>query len=119
MIKRLTNINPLQAGKVLAALYFGISLLFIPFFLVAILVSSFAAHAQPGFHADPVPAIAGVGVVFLIFVPLFYAILGFVGGALGALIYNLVAKFTGGLEMTFVDVAPSLPVASHGDYLPR
>jgi hypothetical protein len=38
--------------------------------------------------------------VFLIFLPIIYAVIGFIGGVITALIYNLVAKWTGGIEFT-------------------
>jgi Ca2+/Na+ antiporter len=41
--------------------------------------------------------IFGVGAI--IFLPIFYGVLGFIFGALFALIYNLVAKWFGGIEI--------------------
>ena len=38
------------------------------------------------------------GIAALIGFPIFYGILGFVGGAIVSLIYNLVAKYIGGIE---------------------
>ncbi len=40
----------------------------------------------------------------LIIFPIVYGIIGFVAGAITALIYNLVAKFTGGIEATVTEV---------------
>ena len=37
----------------------------------------------------------------IIFLPIFYGILGFVAGGTTAWIYNLVAKYIGGLELDF------------------
>jgi len=45
----------------------------------------------------------GLG-AFVIF-PIFYAILGFLCGLLTAFIYNLVARYSGGLELEFVQPA--------------
>lgn len=42
-----------------------------------------------------------VGVVVLIGAPLGYGLFGFIGGLLNAVIYNLVAGITGGLELEF------------------
>ena len=117
MIKRLTRVDPFQAGKVLAALYLGLSLIFVPFFLLMTLVGS--SFSQQSLSHSPQPPWAGMGLVFCLAIPVFYTVIGFVGGALGALIYNLVAKLTGGLELTFVDVAPGLPASPAGSYLPR
>jgi hypothetical protein len=41
----------------------------------------------------------GLGIGFAILVPLIYAVMGFVSGAIGALIYNLVASWIGGIEV--------------------
>jgi hypothetical protein len=40
-----------------------------------------------------------------IFMPIFYGIMGFVVGAIGALLYNLVANWVGGIEME-VEISP-------------
>jgi hypothetical protein len=36
---------------------------------------------------------------FALCMPIFYAVLGFVGGVIGAAIYNLAAKVVGGIEV--------------------
>lgn len=41
----------------------------------------------------------GIGVVMMIMIPIFYGVIGFIGGAIGALIYNAVAGFVGGLKI--------------------
>ncbi len=40
-----------------------------------------------------------LGVLAIIILPIFYGILGFVFGAIGALLYNLFAKWLGGIEV--------------------
>ena len=40
-----------------------------------------------------------VGILFMIGVPLFYGVIGFVAGAIGALIYNGVAGIVGGVKL--------------------
>ncbi len=90
--RRIKRITPLQLGKMLAILYGIMGLLFMPFFL---LMAAFASHAptqqRVGFMA--------LGMGFALFFPLIYAAMGFIFGALGALIYNLVAKWVGGIEV--------------------
>jgi hypothetical protein len=53
-------------------------------------------------------AAGGVGVVWgivgLIFFPIFYGIVSFVAGAIGALLYNLCAGFIGGVEIEVENV---------------
>lgn len=41
----------------------------------------------------------GFGIAAIIIVPLIYGIVGFLGGGLSALIFNLIAKITGGLKI--------------------
>lgn len=40
-----------------------------------------------------------VGILAMIGIPIFYAIMGFIGGAIGALLYNLFAGIVGGIEI--------------------
>lgn len=48
-----------------------------------------------------------IGLVIMIAVPVFYGILGFVGGAIGALVYNLAAGVVGGVRFELEGVAPA------------
>ena len=84
MIQRIVRIAPLQAGKVSAILYGMISLFFVPFLVL------------PGFlgskNAMPVW-------VPLLFIPL-YVIAGFLISVLMAWLYNLIAGWVGGIEIT-------------------
>ena len=43
------------------------------------------------------PAIFGVGAIVI--APIVYGIMGFIGGLIGAVLYNLLAGFVGGIEM--------------------
>lgn len=97
MKKQLTNISPLRAGIVLGVLYGLLGLIFVPFFLLA---------AVFGGRSGGAPAAFG-GVFFAILFPVFYAVAGFIGGIIAAAIYNLVAKWTGGLEFEVKDVSPA------------
>lgn len=42
---------------------------------------------------------AGMGVIGLVLFPIMYAVFGFIGGAIYALIFNLAARITGGLQI--------------------
>ena len=95
MIKRLKKITPLQSGKMLAVVYGLGSLLFVPFFLLAGLFASFAPKSQ---GAPPMPGFLGFGMVFILLAPVLYVFMGFITGIIGAYIYNLVAKWIGGIE---------------------
>ena len=48
-----------------------------------------------------------IGLVIMIAVPVFYGILGFVGGAIGALVYNLAAGIVGGVRFELESAAPA------------
>ena len=48
-----------------------------------------------------------IGLVIMIAVPVFYGILGFVGGAIGALVSNLAAGVVGGVRFELEGVAPA------------
>jgi hypothetical protein len=44
-------------------------------------------------------AAGGIGILAVIFFPILYGIIGFIAGAIGALIYNFAAGFMGGIEL--------------------
>jgi hypothetical protein len=88
MKKQVVNVSAMQAAKVSAVLYFVCSLPLL--LLVAVPVLS-------GQHAFPA--------VFLILMPVLYAVIGFVATLIVAWIYNLVAARIGGFEFTTVEVA--------------
>jgi hypothetical protein len=50
-------------------------------------------------NAPPSGFVAGLGVLALVLFPILYAIVGFIAGAFTAAVYNLVAKWTGGVEI--------------------
>lgn len=90
--RRIKRFEPLQLGKMLAVLYGIMGLLFIPFFLIMSMISTQLPPEQRA-------GMMGVGIGFALFMPIIYAVMGFVFGLLGAVIYNLVAKWVGGIEV--------------------
>ncbi|MBC5829419.1 MAG: DUF3566 domain-containing protein [Candidatus Eremiobacteraeota bacterium] len=48
----------------------------------------------------------------LIFLPIVYAVLGFIGGMITAFLYNLVARWTGGVEVTLDSAVPAVSGAT-------
>ena len=101
---KLKRIAPLQAGKILGVFYALISLLFVPFMLVFVAIGSLVSRNQPG--AAPFPLMFGMGIGFMLFLPVLYGICGFIFGALSAWIYNLLAKWLGGFELEFEQSSP-------------
>ena len=89
MEKELKRIAVLQTGKMLAILYGFLGLLMLPFMLIVCLVSV----ANQG--AEGLLMMAPMAIMIV-----FYPIMGFVGGILLAALYNLVAKWVGGLRFT-------------------
>ena len=63
-----------------------------------------------------------IGLVMMIAIPVFYGIIGFIGGIIGALVYNVAAGVVGGLELeienmdTGTSYAP--PAPNWGDQPP-
>ncbi len=101
MVTRFRSINPVQLGVVSGVMYALMGL------LIALLMMPFLAlMAAVGANHSNFPA-AGMfgGVVGLLIVPILYGVLGFIGGIISALIYNLVASWTGGIEVTMTHVA--------------
>lgn len=90
MKKQLTHISVLQSSKVVAALYFVITL---PFAVILLFVGIFGG---------------GFGMAIgALFAPFLYAIVGFIVFAILSWVYNLVAARIGGIEVTVTDLPAS------------
>lgn len=90
MKKQIVRISSLQTAKVFALLYFVIS-------IPLVVIMAIATMASPAPHKPPVS--------FLILMPFFYLIFGFIFTIIGAWIYNLIAKWVGGIEYTSVELS--------------
>jgi hypothetical protein len=91
---RLRSINPVHLGLILGITYALISLLFV---LIAASFGTMMGGMMPGalgMHPQ------GFGFGWLVFAPVLYFIAGFLSGLIGAAIFNLVASWIGGLEIT-------------------
>ena len=90
------RIGVLSCGKVLGILYGFFGLIFGAIFSLFAVVGGLAgaANNQP-------EALFGLffGVGAVIFVPVFYGVMGFLSGLLTAAVYNVIASVAGGLEL--------------------
>ena len=98
MKRTIKRIAPLQAGKMMGVLYACMGLIFLPIFMLAAAAGVFAQHTQ-GAQAAPAAAVAGIMFGMGIFMPVIYGVMGFVFGVIGAAIYNLIARWIGGIEV--------------------
>jgi|SRR5450631_1810530 hypothetical protein len=97
-MQRIRSVGVLSCAKMLGILYGCMGLLFIPFALVGGLATMATQQATGGNGA--VGAISGAVLLVLgILAPFLYGAMGFVFGAIGAWIYNLIAKRLGGIEI--------------------
>jgi hypothetical protein len=101
MKRTIKRIAPLQTGKMLGVLYACLGLIFLPIFMLAGAAGAFAQHSQGTGASPTAPAAAVAGIMFGmgILMPVIYGVMGFIGGVLGAAVYNLVARWIGGIEL--------------------
>jgi hypothetical protein len=93
LAKRISRIAPWSAGRLFAVIYFFFSLLFVIPMALIWTYAPIPAASKPPF---------GPGILVLF--PFIYAGAGLLFVALACAIYNLAAKFVGGLEVSVVDV---------------
>ena len=89
------KVGVVSVAKILAALYAGMGLLIGGVFALISLVSAGWMAGQDG--PAWLGAVFGVGAVVLL--PIFYGLLGLIGGAIMAALYNLFAGMVGGIEL--------------------
>lgn len=85
------KIDPLSAGKVLGLIYALISL------VVGLFLSMIAIFGIAAGGGDAVLGGLATGLGAVIMLPLVYGVLGFIGGVIGAFLYNVVASMAGGI----------------------
>lgn len=101
---RIRRFSVLRTATVAAAMYFIITAIFaIPLALIA--------SAMPSTYTDQFGRTYQVSIspLFVLIIPFVYAGLGWVFTALACLIYNLAARFTGGIQFEAVAVTPAPP----------
>jgi hypothetical protein len=90
------SVGVMSVAKIMGLIYGCTGLLAAPFFLLVGLLSSFANHGRSS--AAGIFGM-GLGVVIAIFIPVIYGVMGFVMGAISALLYNAFAGWVGGIEL--------------------
>eukprot|EP00903_Cladosiphon_okamuranus_P004069 g4067.t1 len=99
--KRILSVSVVQAGLVLGGLYGLISVIISVFLLLFGLIAALVGAGA----GDATAAVGGaVGmIVIAVIIPFIYGAMGFVCGIIVAAVYNLIAKMTGGIEVTVVE----------------
>jgi len=92
---RLRSVNPLQFGLVLGLIYALLG------FIFALLYALFGAAFLSAMHAGYPGAMPMMGIGLVIAAPIFYFVAGFLVGLVTGALFNLVAGWIGGLEVTF------------------
>jgi hypothetical protein len=92
MKKELTRISPFRAGALSCIVNGIIGIVFMPIYLLMAMFS----------RITDAPTILA-RIVSVLWMPIYYAIFGFLAGIIGAAIYNLVATWVGGLEFEIKD----------------
>lgn len=99
---QINRIDPLQAGKIVAALYFVVGLAVTPISLIGM------------FGNSPNESGPGVAVIMLIILlPFIYALLGFIFIPIICWVYNQISSRIGGLKITLTD----MPATKHDQQL--
>jgi hypothetical protein len=91
------RVGILSAGKVLGAMYALLGLVVGGITTLLTLIGVGAANQAGRGGGEVFALLFGFGAI--ICAPIFYGLIGFIGGILGALIYNLVASLVGGMEI--------------------
>jgi membrane protease YdiL (CAAX protease family) len=90
-MKTLKSVGVLSVAKMAGVMHVALGFLVAPVFLMMGMIGSIAGH--------PVPFGAIGGVALAVIAPILYGVMAFIIGAIMALLYNLVAKWTGGIEL--------------------
>ncbi len=100
-MKTLASVDVMSVAKMAGAMHVALGLLLAPVFLMLGMIGSLA-----GPHPNPFGAIGGLALVVI--APILYGAMAFVIGAIMALLYNLMAKWMGGIQFEVHDAKPTL-----------
>lgn len=102
---RIRKIGILSVAKIYAVMMLVLSLLIsVPYGLMIMLFGAVmvGSGANQGLMAGGGAIV--MGLLVMIGIPVFYALIGFIAGALGALVYNIFAGIVGGVEIEVENV---------------
>lgn len=96
----ITKVGVMSLGKLLGLIYAAVGALFGLLYALFGIVGGGAMLAMGG-NDGPLGGgmMMGMGLAAVVVLPILYGILGFIGGLLTALFFNIAAKYTGGLEI--------------------
>jgi hypothetical protein len=99
----LRSVGAMSCAKIMGTAYFCLGLIFVPF----ILLGGFVAPLLGNQSSQP---LAGIAMWFLaLLVPIVYGFMGFVMGALSAWVYNLAARWIGGIRLELISEGANSP----------
>jgi hypothetical protein len=100
------SIGVISVAKMMGAIYAVLGLIFIPIFLLAGMAGMMTGQKEAAVGA-------GLMLVLALIFPILYGAIGFVAGAITALLYNLFAGWVGGIELKLqAPVVPQAPYAA-------
>ncbi|MBA3915760.1 MAG: hypothetical protein H0X25_18285 [Acidobacteriales bacterium] len=100
----LRSVGALSLGKIMGAIYGSLGIISLPVFVIMAIATTMSGRTNGAL------GIAGAITLAVLF-PLLYGVIGFVAGAITALLYNLFAKWMGGIELALKAVPPLPPPA--------
>ena len=102
---RINKLGVLSVAKVQGAVMFVIGLIIGVIYGLAVIAISLLGA---GIGGKGSLAVGGggivMGIVMMILFPVMYGAIGFVGGAISALLYNVFARMVGGIEMEIENI---------------
>lgn len=93
---KLKKIDPVKSGVIV-----GAAMALLSFIMLAIMALFGGMIGGMTGGSDAMLSIIGGGLVALIFMPVFYFIIGFLSAWIGAMLLNFILKKTGGLKIEF------------------
>lgn len=103
-MKRIRSFGVLSFGKYLAVFNAFMGFLMGLIYGGMLMIFSTIGAAAGGKNAGPMAAFGiGGGIASIIFFPILYALLGFIGGIIATVFANIALKMTGGLELEIED----------------